>query len=192
MEDEIVFLQPLGGIGFDDRGGGEFELLLDDAGGQALEVGVPDPAAGELDELVPIAGKGELEDHADDTVVEIFDLALQALAAFENQRLEGFFHRRALKADVAGSHVLEAGIDGARAEDAAKIVEADLLADIELDHDKNGAAEGSVVRSGRDERRQGLGGNFANGGRRDCGFVLHCGSRGAAPRRALCLRFVKL
>ncbi len=96
VEDEIVLLQPLGGVRLDQRGSGALQFLLHDASCQALEVGVPNPAAGELHQLVPVAGKGQLEDHADHAVVEILDVALQALAAFKNQRFEDLFNRRTL------------------------------------------------------------------------------------------------
>jgi high-affinity K+ transport system ATPase subunit B len=58
----------------------------------------------------------------------------------KDKRLEGFFHGRTLKTDVAGSHVLEAGINGAGAEDTAKIVETDLFADVKLNHYRSGTA----------------------------------------------------
>src|SRR5437879_3119671 len=115
MEDEVVLLQPFGGVGFDQRGADAFEFLLDDASGQTLEVGVPNPAAGKLDQLFPIAREGQFEDYADYAVVKIPDVTLQALAALKDKRLEDFFDRRTLVADVAGSEVFEAGIGGARA-----------------------------------------------------------------------------
>src|ERR1700722_3370641 len=152
MEDEIVFLQPFNGVRLDDGGSGTLEFLLNDAGGEAFEVGVPDPAAGELNELVPFAGEGKFKHHAYYAIVEILDFPLQALATLEDEWLEGLFHGRTLKADVAGSHVLEAGIDGTSAEDAAKPVEANLFADVELNHDQNGPTKGCVVRFGRDQR----------------------------------------
>ena len=92
---------------------------------------------------MPVAGKRQFEDHADYAVVEIFDLALQALAAFQNQWFQDFFYRRTLEADVARSHVFEAGVDGAGAEDVAQLVKANLFADVELDHDQNRAAKGA-------------------------------------------------
>ena len=173
MEDEIVFLQPLGGIGLDQRRSGALEFLLDDAGGQALEVGVPNPAAGKLDQLVPVAGEGQLEDHADHAVVEILDVALQAFAAFEDQRFEDFFHRRTLVTDVAGSEVLEAGIGGAGTQDLAQLVEANLLANVELDKNQHGAGQGGVRRLGRHQSGQGLGGNLAYDRGGDSGFAVH-------------------
>ena len=174
MEDEIVFLQPLGGVRLDQRGSGALEFFLDDAGGEALEVGVPHPAAGKLDEFVPVAGKGQLEDHADHAVVEVFDLALQALAAFEDQRLEGFLNRRTLEANVSGSHMLKAGVDGARAEDSAKFIEPNFFANVELDQHQDGAAQLSA-RGGLAATRVGRAsaGTLPIGWRGDCGFMIH-------------------
>ena len=65
----------------------------------------------------------------------------EALAGFEDQRLERLDYRRPLVADVAGGRVLEAGFGGAGAEDLAQFVEADLFADVELDQDEDGAAQ---------------------------------------------------
>src|SRR5258708_23932497 len=137
MEDEVVLLEPVSGVGLDERGGGAVEFLFDDASGQALEVGVPDPATGELDQLVPVAGEGQFEDHADHSVVEILDVALQAFAAFENEGFEDLLDRGTLVADVSGSEVLEAGISSACAEDLPELVEANLFADVELDQDEH-------------------------------------------------------
>ena len=123
-----------------ERGSGALELLPDDARGQLLEVGVGGPAAGEFDERVPVAGEGQLEDEADDAVVVVLDLSGEALAAFEDQRLEGLLDRRALVADVGGS-LLEAGLGGAGWEDLAELVEADLFADVELDQDQDRSAQ---------------------------------------------------
>jgi hypothetical protein len=114
-----------------------------------------------LDEVVPIAGKGQLEDHADYTVVEILDVALEAFAAFEDQGFEDFFYRGTLEADVARGDVFEAGIGSARAEDLAELVEANLFAYVELDQDQDRAAEGSVGGFGGHQSGQGLGGDFA-------------------------------
>src|SRR5580700_2572558 len=82
MEDEIVFLQPLGGVRLDQRGGRTLKFLLDDASGEALKVGIPNPATGKLDQLVPVAREWKLEDHADHAVIEVFNLSLEALATF--------------------------------------------------------------------------------------------------------------
>ncbi len=49
--------------------------------------------------------------------------------------------RRTLVADV-GRGLFEAGFGGAGPEDGAENVEADLFADVELDQDEDGAAEG--------------------------------------------------
>ncbi len=173
MKDEIVFLQPLRGIGLDQRGSGTLEFFLDDASRQTFKVGIPNPTAGKLDQVVPVAGEGQLENHADHAIVEVFDLTLQALAAFEDQRFEDFFHRRTLEPHVSGSHVLKAGVNGARAEDVAKLVEANLFADIELDHYQDGAAEGRVREFDGDQGRKRLVGNFADGRRGDNGFAIH-------------------
>ncbi len=90
-----------------------------------------------MDQLVPVAGERELEDHADYAVIEIPDVALESLATFKNQRLEGFFDWRALVADVAGSEMPEAGVGGAGAENLAELVEANFFADVELDQDQD-------------------------------------------------------
>ena len=79
------------------------------------------------------------------------------------KRLEGFFDRRTLVADIAGSGVFEAGIGGAGAEDLAQLVETNLLANIELDQDQHRAAQGGVRRLERDEGGQRLGWNFTDG-----------------------------
>ena len=144
MEDEVVLLQPFAlVVGLDQGGRGAFELLLDDARGELFEVGVGDPAAGEFDESLPAAGEGEFEHEADDAVVVVLDLAVEALAGVEHQGLEGLLDGRALVADVGGS-LLEAGFGGAGAEDLAEFVEADLFADVELDQDQDRAVQGSL------------------------------------------------
>jgi len=55
----------------------------------------------------------------------------------------------------------------------AKLVEANLLADVELDHYQNGAAEGCVRKFDGDQGRERLVGNFADGWRGDNGFAIH-------------------
>src|SRR5580658_8554829 len=108
MEDEIVLLQPFGGVRLDQSWSGVLEFLLDDAGGEGFEVRVPDPAAGKLDQLVPVTGKGKLEDHAYHAVVEVLDIALQLFAALENKGIESLFDRRTLVADVSRGEMFEA------------------------------------------------------------------------------------
>ena len=95
VEDEVIFVQPIV-IGLDQRGAGAFDLLLNDLLGEAGEVGIPNPAAGQADERVPVAGKRQLEDHAEYAVVVVLDLGVQALTAFEHQRLDALNHRRPL------------------------------------------------------------------------------------------------
>src|SRR5208337_585867 len=162
VEDEVVFLQPFGGIGFQERWSGPLQLLFDDAGGKAFEVRIPNPAAGKLNELVPIAGKRQFEDHADDAVVEVLDLALQTLAALKNQRLQSFFNRRTLEPDISRSHMFEAGIDGARPKNTAKLIEANLFTDVKLDQNQDRTAQWRLGRLRRHESRQSLGGYFAD------------------------------
>ena len=129
-------------IRLDQGGRGAFEFLTDDAGGERFEVGVGGPAAGKLNERVPAAGERKFENEADDSVVVVLDLALEALSAVEDEGLERFLDGRTLVADVSGSLMLEAGLGGAGSEDVAELVEADLFADVELDQDQDGAAEG--------------------------------------------------
>jgi hypothetical protein len=45
--------------------------------------------------------------------------------------------------------MFKACVDGARAKDSAKVIETDLLANVELDQHENGAAQGRVGRLGR-------------------------------------------
>src|ERR1700688_4900073 len=182
MEDEIVFLQPLGFVRLDQRGSGALQFLLDDAGGEAFEVRVPDPAAGKLYQLVPVAGKRQLEDHADHAVIEVLDVSLKALTAFEDKGFEGLFDRRTLVANVSGGEVLEAGVDGAGAKNAAKLVEANFLANVKLDHHQHGAAEGGGGWLGGYQSGQSLGGNLADCGG-GCGFEIHeCIAGGGGSR----------
>ena len=90
---------------------------------------------------VPPAGKREFEFEADDAVIVVLDLSGKALAGFEDQRLERFVYGRTLVADVCRG-LLEAGFGGARGEEFAELVEADLFADVVLDEDEDGAVEG--------------------------------------------------
>ena len=137
VENEVVLTQPFR-IGLHQRRSGPLQFLADDAGGVLVKVDVPDPAAAQANQRVPVAGKRQLEDHAQDAVVVILDLAFQALAAVEHQRLNGFDHRGPLVADVSGSRMLEAGLlQGAGAEDLAQLVEPDFFANIELDQDED-------------------------------------------------------
>ena len=134
--------------------------------GELFEVGVGGPAAGEFDESVPAAGEGKFELEADDAVIVVLDFSGKALAAFERQGLKGLFDRSALVADVGGS-LLETGFGLAGREDLAELVEADLFADVELDEDQDGAAQGSL----RLRRLLQLGGDVV--GDDGCRFAIH-------------------
>jgi hypothetical protein len=68
-------------------------------------------------------------------------LTFEALAAFEDERLEAFFDRGTLEADVFRGLVFEAGFGGAGSEKLAELVEFDLFADVELDQGKDGALQ---------------------------------------------------
>ncbi len=107
---------------------------------RVLEVGVGGPAAGKLDESVPAAGEREFEDQADDSVVVVLDFAREALAGFEDERVERLFDGRTLVANVSGS-LFEAGVGSAGSEDVAEDVELNFFADVELDQDEDGTAE---------------------------------------------------
>jgi hypothetical protein len=94
---------------------------------------VPHPAAGQPDKRLPVAGKRELKDDADHTVVVILELAMQALATLQHQRLDRFHDRRTLIANVSRRGMLHAGLrDGASADDFAQARQLDLFAHIEL------------------------------------------------------------
>ena len=69
--------------------------------------------------------------------------------------------------------MFKAGVDGACAEDLAKLVEANLFANVELDQDEHGAAERRIRRLGGYQCGQGLGGNLAYDWGGDCGFTVH-------------------
>src|ERR1700683_5537772 len=93
--------------------------------------------------MLPVAGEWKLEDQADNAVIVVLDLALEALAAFEDEWFEAFFDGGALEADVFGGLVLEAGFGGAGSEELAEFVELDLFADVELDQGEDGTLERS-------------------------------------------------
>src|ERR1700679_3085231 len=59
----------------------------------------------------------------------------------EGERFEDLLEGRALVLNVGWS-LLEAGLGGAGSEDVAENVEANLFADVELNQDQDGAAEG--------------------------------------------------
>ena len=142
VEDEVILAEPAA-IGLDQGGGGAVEALADDGLDAGGEIDVPDPAAGEADERVPVAGKGNFEQDADDAVVVVLDLAGEAFAGFEDQRVGGNDDGRALIANVGGGDVLEAGLlDGSAVDDLLEAVDTDLLADVELDEDADGTDEG--------------------------------------------------
>ena len=143
VEDEVVLLQPFSDVGLVERGGGAFELLLDDTRGELFEVGVGGPAAGEFNECVPAAGEGKFELEADDAIIVVLDFSGEALATFQGQWLKGLLDRSALVAHVGGS-LLETGFGLTGGEDLAELVEADLFADVELDEDQDGAAQGGL------------------------------------------------
>src|SRR6266849_9273601 len=55
----------------------------------------------------------------------------------------------------------------------SELVEANIFADVELDQDEHGAAQGSVRGLGGDEGGQGLGRDFAYRWGGDCEFAIH-------------------
>ncbi len=95
-----------------------------------------------MDEAFPVAGKSELVDDADDAVVVVLDFAFEPLAAAQHQRLERPDHRRPLVAHVGRHRVLDFGLlHGARVHGLLQLVEAQLFAHVELNEDKDRAAE---------------------------------------------------
>src|ERR1700722_7960618 len=137
MEDEVIFTQPFGIRLYQCRRC-MLQLLAGDAGGMRGEIDVPHPAAAKADQRVPAAAKWQFEDYADHAVVVILDLAIQTLAALEYQRLDRLDDRRTLVADVPRGGVLHAGMfDRAGPENLPQLVEFNLLANVELDQDKD-------------------------------------------------------
>src|SRR5262249_9458131 len=117
-----------------------------DTRGMGREVDIPDPTASQAHQGVPVAGKRKLEDDTQHAIVVILDLAVEALSAVEHQRIDGFDHRRPLVADVARGWVLERGLlQGASAENLAKLVQVDLLADVELNQDEDRPMNGGFA-----------------------------------------------
>lgn len=141
VDNEIVFGEPVG-IGLDERRGGDLKALANDAGGMGGEVDLPGPAAGESDESLPGTGEGKLEDGADDTIVVVFNLAEEALAGFEDERLGRLNHRRTLVADIARSGMFECGLlDGRSTQEVAEAVKTNLFRDVKLKQNMDGPGE---------------------------------------------------
>ena len=69
--------------------------------------------------------------------------------------------------------MLEASIGGAGSEDLAKLVEANLFANVELDQDQDRAGQESVWRLGGYQSGEGLGWHLAYGRGGDGGFTIH-------------------
>jgi hypothetical protein len=83
-----------------------------------------------------------MENDTDDTIVVILDLSEKPFPCIENERLGRLDDRWPLVANVAWCGVFEGGLlDGGGAEKLAEPVETDLLGDIELQKNVNGARE---------------------------------------------------
>src|ERR1700691_3809503 len=116
----------------------------------ARRASAPQPAAkGEAAERAPAAGEGELVEDADDTVVVVFDFAGELLAGIENEGIGSHDDGRTLVAHIGWGSVLEVGLlDGPAVDDLLQPVKADLLANVELNQDKDRAGEVGSGRSG--------------------------------------------
>src|ERR1700693_2813997 len=142
MKNKIVFAQPLR-IRFHQRRPRPFQLLVRNLRGMPFEVDVPNPAAAQANQGVPVSRKWQLENHAEHAVIVVLDLSFEAFARFQNQWLDRLNHRRALIANVSRSGMFEAGLlECARPKNLAKLVELDLLTNIELDQNQHRAAQG--------------------------------------------------
>jgi hypothetical protein len=138
MEDEVVLAEPAG-VGLDEGGGDALQTLAEDGLDAGGEIDVPDPSAGETNETVPVAGERNFQEKADDAVVVILDLAGQPFAGIEDEGIGGDDNGRSRVTDIGWGGMLEVGLlDGAAVDDPLELVEADLLADIELDKDTDG------------------------------------------------------
>jgi hypothetical protein len=115
------------------------------------EVDLPGPTAGEGDQSLPGAGEREMENDTDDTIVVVLDLSEKPFPCIENERLGGLDDRWPFVANVAWCGVFEGRLlDGRGAEKLAETVETDLLGDIELQKDVNGARESKGLGYGLD------------------------------------------
>src|SRR2546430_13484489 len=77
---------------------------------RSLEIYVPYPPATQADHGVPVARERQLEDHAEDAIVVVLDLGLEAFAAVQDQRLDWFHDRGALIADISRCGMFEGGL----------------------------------------------------------------------------------
>src|SRR5882762_5552437 len=144
MEDKVIFVQPFF-VGLDQGGSRALQTLPGNFLGEAGEVRVPHPAAGEPNQRVPIAGKRQFENYAQHAVVVILDLGVQTLTGLEDQRFDSFDNGRTLISDISRSRMFETGLLAARAENGAQVVEANLLAYVELNQHEDGALQGLVL-----------------------------------------------
>jgi hypothetical protein len=88
-----------------------------------------------------------MENDTDDTIVVVLDLSEKPFPCIEDQRFGGLDDRWPFVANVAWCGVFEGGLlDGGGAEKFAEPVETDLLGNIELQKDVNGARESKGLR----------------------------------------------
>ena len=89
VEDEVVFLQPLrSGIGLDSAGAARSSFCLTTREASFSKLVSEVQRQESSTSLSQSAGKGQLEDQADDAVIVVLDLALKALAAVEDERVQ--------------------------------------------------------------------------------------------------------
>src|SRR5262249_52958991 len=143
VEDEVVLVQPVF-IGLDQGWSSTLQLPLDNLGRQTRKVSVPNPPAGKANQGLPVTGERQLENHAENAVVVVLDLTVEALTAVENQRLNRFHYRGSLVLHVPWGRVFEAGFCRAGSEDLPKFVEPNLFGDVKLDQDQNRPMQGGI------------------------------------------------
>jgi hypothetical protein len=118
------------------------------------EVDLPGPSAGERDQSFPGAREPEMQNDTDDTIVVVLDLSEKLLPGIKDKRLGGLDDRRPFVTDVAGRGVLQSRLlDYGRAEKLAETVEADLLGNIELEKNADGARESESCSRGFNQFR---------------------------------------
>src|SRR5207302_9808442 len=111
-------------------------LLVRNAGRVLFKVHVPNPSAAQPNQGVPVSGKRQLENHAEHAIIVIFDLSFQAFAAVQHQSFDRLHYGWPLVPNIARSRILEAGLlQSACAKKLTQLVEANLLANIELNKD---------------------------------------------------------
>src|SRR4051812_29460039 len=92
VKDEVILAQPA--LVWLDHGGRDaFQLLPDHGLDPERKIYVPHPATGQTDQGFPVARERELVDDADNAVIVVLDLAFEALAGVQQQRIEWSHYR---------------------------------------------------------------------------------------------------